>query len=110
MENFGDIGLYIAYALIGLAILGIVVFAIARIIKHPEGAKSFLIGLVAMAVVFGISYALSTGMDANTTFADMEEVTEGSSHLVGAGLKGFYLLSGVAILSILYVEVVRLFK
>lgn len=110
MENFGDIGLYIAYALIGLAVLAILLFAITRIIKHPEGAKSFLIGLVAMGVVFGISYALSTGMDANTTFADMEEVTEGSSHLVGTGLKGFYLLSGVAIVSILYVEIVRLFK
>jgi len=110
MEAFGNIGLYATYALIGLALAMIIIFGLMNIIKNPGGARSFLVGILTMLVVLGISYAVSTGTDANTLFADIEGATEGTSHLVGMGLKAFYILSGAAILSIIYAEVSRLFS
>lgn len=104
-----NFGLYATYVLIGIAVLGILIFSVARIISHPGAAKSALIGIVGLIVLGGISYALSSGDDAATRFADLE-ISEGTSRMVGAGLVTFYLLVGIAILSIIYVEITRLFK
>lgn len=104
-----NIGIYATYALIGICVLAILIFAVTRIVTHPGAAKSALIGIVALVVLGGISYAISNGSDANGLYADLE-VTEGTSHMVGTGLLTFYLLIGIAVLSIIYVEITRLFK
>ena len=108
-DTWINIGLTVSYILIGLAALGILAFSLMNIAKKPGGAKGVLIGIVGLAIIFGLTYALSTGEDANTLFAD-ENVTEATSRRVGMGLASFYILAGLAILSILYVEVTRLFK
>ena len=95
--------------MIGAGILAILIFSVARIVAQPQSAKSVLGGIVALLVLFGLSYAFSTGDDANGIFTKLE-VSEGTSHMVGTGLITFYLLVGLAILSILYVELTRLFK
>ena len=105
-----DTGIYITYALIGICVVAILLFAVARIVSHPKAAKSALIGIAGLAVIGVIAYLLSTGADVNTTFADMEELTEDTSHYTGAGLMALYLLMGLAVLSILFNEVTRLFK
>ena len=106
-----DFGLYATYALIGICVVMILLFAIGRIAKNPAGAKSALIGIIGLAVLVGVAFALSTGTDvaSNPKLAGME-ITEETSRQVGAGLMVFYILAGLAILSILYVEVTRLFK
>lgn len=104
-----DFGLYATYALIGISILLILVFAVTQIAKNPSGAKTVIIGIVGMIVLMAIAYGLSTGSDANTIYAD-EGISEGTSRQVGTGLMTFYILAGAALLSILYVEVTRLFK
>lgn len=110
MEGFiSTYGLYFTYILVAVCALAILFFAIARIVSHPEAAKSFLIGLVALVVLGGVSYGLSSGADAETIYKKLE-VTKGTSHGVGAGLVTFYLLMGIAVLSIIYVEITRLFK
>ncbi len=106
-----DFGLYATYALIGICILMILVFAVGRIAKNPGGAKSALIGIVGLLVLLFVAYALSTGTDANTNPKYVEmSLSEETSRQVGTGLMVFYILAGLAILSILYVEVTRLFK
>lgn len=104
-----DFGIYAAYVLIGLAVLSILAFAGTNIAKNPKGAKSALVGIIGLALIIGITYATSSGEDANTIYAD-KGITEGESHLVGMGLATFYTLGALTILSILYVEVTRLFK
>ena len=104
-----DLGIYATYALIGIGILAILIFSLAKVAKDPAGAKSALVGIVGLLVVGGLAYALSTGSDATTVFKKLE-ISEGTSHWVGTGLIGFYILAALAILSILYVEVSRLFK
>lgn len=108
-EFISTYGLYFTYILVAVCVLAILFFAVARIVSHPEAAKSALIGIVALVVLGGISYGLSTGTDATDIFAKLE-VSEGTSRMVGAGLVTFYLLIGIAFASILYVEVIRLFK
>jgi uncharacterized membrane protein len=103
-----DFGLYATYALIGVSVLLIVVFAITQIAKNPAGAKNAIIGIVAMVVLFIIAYVVADGSDAES-FAG-KNISEGTSKQVGTGLIAFYILAGAAILSILYSEVTRLFK
>ncbi len=105
-----NIGIYLTYILIGAAVLGILIFSVSNIAKNPKAAKSALIGIGGLVVIFGLTYAISTGADATLYSSDDEVVTEGMSRLVGMGLFSFYVLGGLTILSILYVEVTRLFK
>ena len=106
MINFG---LYLTYALIGFSVLGILYFAIMKIVKEPTGAKSALIGIVGLIVVLLLGYLFSTGEDANGMFAKLN-VTEGESRQVGTGLVSLYIVMGLTIISILYAEVTRLLK
>ena len=104
-----DFGIYTAYVLIGICGVGILGFSIMNIIKHPKAAKSALFGIAGLLVIFGLTYALSDGSEASTIFAD-EDISESGLKSVGMGLGTFYVLTAVAILSILYVEVSRLFS
>tara|TARA_R110000868_G_scaffold205751_2_gene454372 strand:- start:78 stop:401 length:324 start_codon:yes stop_codon:yes gene_type:complete len=104
-----DFGIYTAYVLIGICGVGILGFSIMNLVKNPKAAKSALIGIAGLLVVFGITYALSDGSDASTVFAG-EDISEGGLRRVGMGLGAFYILTAVAILAILYVEVSRLFS
>ncbi len=104
-----DFGLYATYALLAICVLMILAFSISKIAGDPAAAKTSIIGIVGLAALIGISYALSTGEDANTIFAG-DNITEGTSHYVGAALYSFYLLGALTILAIIYSEVTRLFK
>lgn len=104
-----ETGLYITYLLIGICVLGILGFSVMNIAKNPGGAKSALVGIGALALIFIITYVSSDGSDATTVFAE-EGITETTSKRVGMGLGTFYVLTAVAILSIIYVEVSRLFS
>lgn len=106
MINFG---LYLTYALIGLSVVAILFFAVTKILQEPGGAKSALIGIVGLVVILLLGYLLSTGEDASTVYAKLD-VTETVSHRVGTGLMSLYIIMGLTILSILYVEITRLLK
>lgn len=109
-DSLINIGIIITYILIGITVLSILVFSVSNIVKNPGAAKSALIGLGGLAVIFGITYLLSTGSDAEMYSKPQDIVTEGTSKIVGMGLASFYILAGLTILSILYVEVTRIFK
>ncbi|QNR25485.1 hypothetical protein [Croceimicrobium hydrocarbonivorans] len=104
-----DTGLYLTYVLIGVCVIGILGFSVLNIAKNPGGAKSALVGIVGLIVIFGLTYALSDGTDATTTYAKLD-ITEGTSSRIGMGLGTFYVLTAAAIVAILYSEVSRLFS
>ena len=108
-ETLINIGLWASYILIAVAVLGILVFSVTNIFKKPRGAKGVLIGIGGLGVILGLSWAFSTGEDVNTMFAGLD-VSEATSRRIGMGLTSFYILAALAILSIIYVEVTRLFK
>lgn len=106
-----DFGLYASYTLIGICVVGILFFAVSRIASNPKAAKSALIGIGGLVVLFVIAYAASTGADVatNPVFEKLQ-VNESTSKSVGAGLIGLYLIMGLTVLSIIYAEVSRLIK
>lgn len=108
-ETIINIGIYASYALIIIGVIAILIFGVMQIAGNPKAAKSALFGIVGLAVIGGLAYALSTGADASGMFAKLG-VSESSSHMVGAGLYAFYILMALAVLSIIYVEITRLFS
>jgi hypothetical protein len=100
-----DIGLYAFYVFLAVAVIAAIVFPIINAIKTPAALLRSLVGVGALLVLFGISYALSSGdVGAGST------VTSGESKLIGAGLIMFYISLLLAILAVVYSEVTKAFK
>lgn len=55
-----DYMLYWAYVLLGLCIAAVIILPLMQVIENPKGAVGSLLGFAAVAVVVGVSYALST--------------------------------------------------
>lgn len=96
------------YVLLGVATASAIVFPILGMAKNPKGAKSALIGVIALAAVFGISYAL--GGDEMTPKYEGFISGPGESKLVSMGLIAFYILAVTAIIATVFSGFVKLFK
>lgn len=86
--------MYLAYIVLGLAILITVLFTLKNILTNPKALKSTLIGLGAFAVLAIIAYILADGSLQSYYPAD---VTEGTSKMISAGLNLFFILAIIAI-------------
>lgn len=93
-----DVGLFIAYILIGVCILAAVGMPLSKAIGDPESLKKMGIGVGGVLVVFLISFFISSGENSG-------EVSETTAKLVGAGLTTFYILAIGAIAGIVYTEI-----
>ena len=81
-----------------IAVIGpVILFA-----QNPAKAKSSLIGIGALVVIFGIAYAFASG-DISSAVYSKFEVTESASKQVGSLIIGTYILGiitiGIAIVS-----------
>ena len=103
-----EILIYWCYALFFLGALAAIVFPIMQMAKNPKGAKSALIGVGALAVVFGISYALG-GDEMKDGYLEFIS-GPGESKMVSAGLISFYILAVAAIVTTVYSGVSKMFK
>lgn len=102
-ENLIDIGMYVAYGLLGLAALTAVVFPVIHIIKDIRKAKSPLVGLLILAVIVLIAFLISTG-------EPYEGVSTAASRWISTGITTTFFLAGLAILAAVFAEVVKIFK
>ncbi len=103
-----DIGLYLLYALLIIALAAAIIFPIVHLLKDPKALVKTGIGIGIIVVVFGLSYALADS--AVSLKAAALGVTESSSKLIGAGLNMFFIVLGLAALSLLYSEISKAFK
>jgi len=103
-----DIGLYVLYALLFVAVAAAIIFPLVNSLKDPKGLIRSAIGVGAIFVLFGIAYALS-GSEL-TLSATAAGLTEGSVKLIGAGLIMFYIVLILAVLSLIYSELSKAFK
>lgn len=96
------------YALLGLATVAAIIFPILGMAKNPVGAKSALIGVVALGVVFVIAYALA----GDEMIPKYEKFISGpgESKLVSMGLITFYILAAGAVLAIISSMFTKLIK
>lgn len=96
------------YLLLVLATIIAIVFSVVGMVKNPKAAKSALIGIVALAIVFAVSYAL--GSDEMTDkYKGLISGPEASKR-VSMGLIAFYILAIGAIVATIFSGVSKLFK
>lgn len=103
-----DLGLYLFYALLLIAIAAAVIFPIIHSIKQPSALLKSAIGIGVVVVVFGISYALADS-SVNLKAAALG-VTESSSKMIGAGLIMFYISLVLAGIALIYSEISKAFR
>ena len=92
---------YIAYIILGAVVAAVVLFVIRNLFMNPSGLKNTLIGVGAFAAILIVSYVISGGDPIQYKLQD-GFATEGQSQMVGAGLTSFYILLGLAAISMIY--------
>ncbi|MBL4585900.1 MAG: hypothetical protein JKX84_02405 [Flavobacteriales bacterium] len=102
MTNYGIV---IAYILFAVALAAAIIFPVIQLARNPKNAKGALVGVVALVVVVGIAYALSSGDNPSKI-----EISTETAKQVDTGLFAFYILGGIAVASLVYSEVARVFK
>lgn len=99
----------IAYiAVIFCAFLAII-FPIIQLIQYPKRAITIVIGIAGIAVLWFISYSLSTGA-VDPDILIKNNTSESVAKYVGAGLICTYIIFGITIVSALYSEISKAFK
>ena len=93
-----DVGLFLAYILIGVCILAAVGMPLVKAFGDPESLKKMGMGVGALVLVFLVAFFTSGGE------AQGDE-TATTVKLVGAGLTTFYILAIGAIVGIVITEI-----
>lgn len=104
-----DLMLYWAYALLGLTVAAVILLPLINVIKNPAGAMRSLVGLVIVAIVLGVSYALASDTpipkSAGGFFENSTELK-----LSDMGLYATYFAMGATILIVIGGEIKNIFK
>lgn len=104
-----DTFMYVAYIILGLTIAFVVIFSLKNIFSNKETLISTLKGVGFFAVLAAISYfGFAKGVE--TPLKDGDVLSAGGSQLLGAGLYLFYLLLGIAGLSMLFFGIKKMIK
>ena len=101
----GDFGSVTPLVSLAMAILLItvavtIIFSLINLASSSEKLKKSLIFVGCFLAVMGISFVLSTGVE--TPMKDGEVLSASGSRWVGAGLRMFYILAALAILSMIF--------
>lgn len=108
-EEFTNTVLTWAYILLAITAALTLIFPIVYFIGNPKKGKTVLIGLVGFAILYFISYQISSGSVEGDVYEKFD-VNQMTSRFIGAILYMTYILGGLAILSIVYAGVSSLFK
>ena len=108
MENFVDIGLWVAYILVFIAIVSAVILPIVNSLSEPKTLLKPLLAIVGIGILFLISWA-SAG-DAVNARALAAGVSSGISKAVGGALITMYILFIAAIVGIVFTEINKALK
>lgn len=101
--------IYWSYLLIFIATAATLAFSTMGMIKNPKNAKTALIGIVGIVVVCVLGYVFA-GDEVFTNINGEVMADASTSKKSEAGLIAFYILIVVAIGSIIYAEVSKMFK
>lgn len=94
-DPYSDVMFYISYILLLVIVLAGVAYLFKNLFSSPGKLKSAIFVIVGFIVIIGVSYALS-GSEA------MKGATETQTKWVSTGLIVFYILTAVAIGSVLF--------
>lgn len=103
-----DLGFYVFYVLLFIAIAAMLVFPIIHMLREPSALLRSAIGIGVVVVLFVISYAMA---DSEITLkAAAVGVTPTTSKLIGAGLIMFYITLVLSGLALIYSEISKALK
>jgi uncharacterized membrane protein len=110
MGDYGKVAPLISLAqiILGIAVVATLVFSLLGLFSDKEKLKKALFSIVGLLVVLGVAYASSEGVE--TPMKDGEFLSAAGSRLVGTGIRMFYFLSLIAILSMAIAAVKKLIK
>ncbi len=96
--------------LAGLTALLSLVFPIINMVTHPKAIKRTVITLVGVAVLIFVAWILASDVVLDMPHYEGKDNVPKTLKLAGTGLYTTYILAGLAVLSILYSEIVKYFK
>ncbi|WP_233164271.1 hypothetical protein [Snuella sedimenti] len=102
--------LFVTYITLGLVLLLVLIYVLKGL--STGNIKKTLITVSIFLIIVFISYAMSSGTDLDLKpFTDKgQDITEMTSKKVGAGLYTFYVLAFLAIASMVFSGVKKIFK
>ena len=96
--------------LAGLTAFLSLVFPIINMVTNPKAAKKTLFTIVGVAILIFVAWLLASDAVLDMPHYEGKDNVPSILKLAGTGLKTTYILAGLAILSILYSEIVKYFK
>lgn len=103
-----DFGLILTYLMIAVAIIACVMSPILQLKNHPEKLKSMIMPLIGLAAIIVIAILIASDeVLPNYTNTNGVLISAGLSKLVGGSLITFYILSVIAIGSVIYSELLN---
>jgi len=109
MDSLINIGLYIAYFALFIAVASLIYFPIASVVKGGlKNAKGSLVGIAVLVGIVILAYIISPA-DQGLFYTKMN-VSAGESKLIGAGLITTYFIFAGLVIITLYTVVVKWFK
>ncbi len=85
-----DLGFYVFYALLFIAVASMLVFPIVHMLREPSALLRSAIGIGVVVVLFVISYAYGR-FRSDSESSSSSELLRRTSKLIGAGLIMFYI-------------------
>ena len=102
MGDFGTVSplVSLAIAIFSITVIVTVLFSLLSLASSPEKLKKSLVFIGCFLLVTGIAYALSSGVE--TPMKDGEMLSASGSRWVETGLRMFYILATLAVLSMVF--------
>ena len=102
MGDFGTVSplVSLAIAILSITVIVTVLFSLLSLASSPEKLKKSLVFIGCFLLVTGIAYALSSGVE--TPMKDGEMLSASGSRWVETGLRMFYILATLAVLSMVF--------
>ncbi len=104
-----DLLIYWGYFLVIFTAVITILFPIAFMIMNPRNSIKIFVGIGAMVVIAIIAYSLAT-VGLSDIQLEKLGVSAGTAKYVGTGLIFTYILATLAVLSIVYASISKLFK
>ena len=98
----------ITYLLLGIAVVVSLAFTLKNLFSNPQGLKKTLFVVGGFLLVVGVSYVLASGTDVDPEFLAMED--ESTIKKIGMGLNVFFILTIIAVLSLVIPAVKNMFS
>jgi formate hydrogenlyase subunit 3/multisubunit Na+/H+ antiporter MnhD subunit len=110
MGDFGTVTplVSLAIAILSITVIVTVLFSLLSLASSPEKLKKSLVFIGCFLLVTGIAYATSSGVE--TPMKDGEMLSASGSRWVETGLRMFYILATLAVLSMVFSGAKKILK